>query len=137
MPEPKSPVVVGLEAYEKMYAESQAEYETLPALRSSPEQIAKDKRCYVLSRWELSAEDRDAIANGADVYVSILTSTGSINPYMVEVFSNHPDNTEPIKKRLGLADTPPVPITKRSTQPAVWRGEEGFTESKSEKPPEA
>ena len=63
-----SPVIPGLKHYEIELGGKQAkqpEYDALPALRS-PEGLT-------VTRWSPTDDERAAIANGADIYVSVLT----------------------------------------------------------------
>jgi hypothetical protein len=83
MAEPKSPVVMGLEGHEVVYAKDQPEYLPLPALRS------EDGR--VMSRWELSDEEREMIAGGADVFVTVLTFNQALQPIVVEILNKASD----------------------------------------------
>lgn len=87
MPEPQSPVVPGLEPYEIVYAKDQPEYLPLPVLRS-PTGI-------LYSRWKFSAEERAAIAAGADLYVSTHTFFQPLQPIGLEVL--HPPDAEQIE----------------------------------------
>lgn len=75
--EPQSPVVPGLEPYEIVYAKDQPQYLPLPVLRS-PKGV-------VLSRWKLSDEERAAIAEGADLYLSMHTDFQPLQPIALQV----------------------------------------------------
>lgn len=59
-----------------VYGEEQSEYEPLPALRT---------RDTVFTTWELSDEERAAIAAGADVHLTILVFGGPLQPVLLEV----------------------------------------------------
>jgi hypothetical protein len=83
MPEPKSPVIVGCESLEHVFGANQPEYVPLPALRS-PDGI-------VTSRWELTQEEREMIANGADVFVSVFTFNGPYPPTRVQILHKESD----------------------------------------------
>jgi hypothetical protein len=74
---PKSPVIAGLERYEHVYGIGQLQYVPLPALRSP------DGR--VMSRWELTAKERQQIADGADVLVTLHTFNEPYQPTRLEV----------------------------------------------------
>lgn len=68
MPTPKSPVIPGLEPLEIMFGTKadgtpQEDVLPLPALRG------KAPIYPVYSRWHLSDEEREQIAQGADVYI--------------------------------------------------------------------
>jgi hypothetical protein len=80
---PASPVVVGLEPYEVKFGEGQPEYQVLPALRGPAPEHA------VMSRWEPTAEERQMIANGADVFVSIWTFGNPYPPTLVRVMNKN------------------------------------------------
>lgn len=58
------PVVEGLEDFEKIYALEQPEY--IP-LRTLP----GENGLSALTRWELTKENREAIANGADIFLEV------------------------------------------------------------------
>jgi hypothetical protein len=79
MPQPVSPVVVGLEPYEIVLGKDQPEYLPLPVLRSAAPYYSH------LSRWKLTPEERMLIAEGADVYVTISTFGQSYPPTAVTV----------------------------------------------------
>jgi hypothetical protein len=128
MPEPKSPVLVGLQPFERQYAEHQVEYNTLPALRSSENKVREEGYYRVMSRWELTKEERDDIAHGADIYITLISESGTIIPHTVEVFSNDECNVEAIRDRLGLPDEYPTQPP-RTLNAAAWRGESGFVEN--------
>lgn len=63
-----SPVVAGLEGYERKAAETQPQYETLPVLVGFYGSSGK----ITTARWELTEREREMIADGADVYVQII-----------------------------------------------------------------
>ena len=95
---PKSPVVVGLEPYEINFGGpdvGQPQYMPLPALRSAgPERV-------VMSRWELTPVEREMIANGADVFVSIWTFGDPYPPTSLRVL-NKTSNPEYFKTDMQL-----------------------------------
>lgn len=68
-------------------AETQDEYIDLPSVRT-PGLMTPDGKLvqppYVITRWELTDEERAAIVRGEDVFVT-LVSAGSINPLFVTV----------------------------------------------------
>jgi hypothetical protein len=102
MPNPKSPVVPGLEQHEVVYAKDQPQYIPLPTLRS------RDGR--VMSRWAFTPEERQQIANGADLYLTLHTFLGPLQPIQVEIISVD-DSTEMrdhISERLQLPEEPAV-----------------------------
>ena len=57
-------------------AKDQPEYLTLPSIRTP--------FAHVITRWELTADERTAIANGADVFITLL-SAGPIAPMLPTV----------------------------------------------------
>lgn len=74
------PVVPGLEQYEIQLGGpevGQPEYVGLPALRSP------DGR--VMTRWTFTEEERKAIANGADLFTTVLTLNHPYQPIMLTV----------------------------------------------------
>ncbi len=76
---PVSPVLPGYIVDEVCFAENQPEYMRLPAVRvQSPAQE-------VLTRWQLTEEDRQKIAEGADVYLWVSTFGMPLQPVCVEV----------------------------------------------------
>jgi hypothetical protein len=52
---------------------------TLPAL------VSRDEKRRVLSRWELTPEEREMIANGADIYIALSTFGTAYQPTTVFV----------------------------------------------------
>lgn len=80
------PVVKGLEAFEVVYAKDQPEYIPLRALRS------RTGEGRVMSRWEPTREQRQAIAEGADVFLTLMTFGGQLQPITLAVASEmNPD----------------------------------------------
>lgn len=74
-----APVVPGLEAHEITFAKDQPEYNPLRALRSSLHYGQ------VLSRWTLTPSQRQAIAEGADVYLEVCTFNQPLQPIRLAV----------------------------------------------------
>lgn len=60
-----------------VYAKDQPEYIPLPALRSV------DGR--VVSRWILTEDERRLVAAGADIYLSVHTFNGPLQPVLLTV----------------------------------------------------
>jgi len=80
------PVIPGLEQFEVVYAKDQPEYLPLRTLRSRTDEGK------VMSRWDLSPEQRHAIARGADVYLTLLTFQGPLQPLAIAVATDiNPD----------------------------------------------
>jgi hypothetical protein len=73
--EPKSPVIAGMEKFEKSIAKEQEEYKTLPVLIG--------KGGLLVSRWEPTQEERERISLGADIYVGVLTGGHPLQPLIV------------------------------------------------------
>ena len=74
--EPTSPIVNGMENEEIVYAKDQPQYVPLPVLKSRKE----DRDGRILMRWQFNEQERVAIANGADLVVSILTYQQPLQP---------------------------------------------------------
>ncbi len=64
-------------AHEKTYAEKSSVYTPLPVIRNSTG--------VVLSRWHLTDKERKAIANGADVFLSVWTFLQPLQPLRIEI----------------------------------------------------
>ena len=82
-----NPSLVPLGSKAIVIAEHQDEYRDLPSIRTPDGQV--------ITRWTLSDTERLAIANGEDIYVTLL-SHGPINPLFVTV--------GPVNWRGGLAE---------------------------------
>jgi hypothetical protein len=83
VPKPASPVIVGLEEFESYRGGPRAGQtwnDELPVL------IVDDGNIGIMCRWELSEADRVAVANGADIMLTLFTG-GGCPPLYVEVFS--------------------------------------------------
>jgi hypothetical protein len=80
------PVVDGMESEEVVYAEDQPQYIPLRTLVSS----APDGR--VVSRWTPTDEQRKLIADGADIFLELLTFHQPLNPIRVAVSDGKLDN---------------------------------------------
>lgn len=73
------PVIDGLEKHETVWAKDQPEYNPLRTLTSKTD----DRK--VLSRWTLTPEQRKAVADGADIYLELLTFGTPLQPIMMAV----------------------------------------------------
>lgn len=73
------PVIDGLEQREIVYAKDQPEYVPLRTL------VGDDKQRRVLSRWNPTPEQRKAIAEGADIYLQLLTFGQPLQPILMFV----------------------------------------------------
>jgi hypothetical protein len=76
---PVSPVVIGQEQHEILYAAEQPEYMALPALRLALPEAP------IVTRWRPTAEERAAIANGADVVLTQLTFRMALQPVSLQI----------------------------------------------------
>lgn len=70
-----------LSAREVKVAEQQPEYDTMTVVQSP-------SACFpgainVVSRWQLTPEERQRIADGEDIYLTLLTANGSPQPVIV------------------------------------------------------
>jgi hypothetical protein len=74
------PVVEGLEDFEKIYALEQGQY--IP-LRTLPGENGDS----AITKWELSEEQRKAIAEGADILLEVLHFKGPLAPVRLMVVS--------------------------------------------------
>ena len=72
------PVVEGLEDFEKIYALEQAEY--IP-LRTLP----GENGLSAITRWELTAKQREDVANGADVFLEVIHFCGPLAPVRLAI----------------------------------------------------
>lgn len=68
-----SPVIDGNEPFEVVYAADQPEYTPLPALRTEKA---------LITRWRLSDEERQWIANGGDLFIAVLHFGQPLQPLM-------------------------------------------------------
>lgn len=82
-------VIDGLEDHEKIYALDQAEY--LP-LRTLPGQDGNS----AITKWQLSDEQRQAIANGADILLEVFHFKQPLAP--VRLFMADKDGQERYKE---------------------------------------
>jgi hypothetical protein len=76
------PVVDGLEKHEVVYAKDQPEYLPLRTLRSNT------REAQVMSRWTLTPEQRKAVAEGADIFLTLLTFGSPLQPITLAVSDN-------------------------------------------------
>lgn len=73
------PVIAGMESDEVVYAENQPEYKPLRAL------ISGDEEHRVTSRWTLTPEQRIAVANGADIFLELMTFGQPLQPICMAI----------------------------------------------------
>lgn len=74
------PVIEGLEPYEVVMAKDQQD--VYNPLRILPGATRQGER---LSRWTLTPEQREAIANGADIFLELLTFNTPMQPIRMAV----------------------------------------------------
>lgn len=75
--------IPGLEASEIVIARDQPEYIPLPALPLDFP-VEGGTAFGVLTRWRLTDEEREAISNGADLWVSLITFGQPMQPIRIE-----------------------------------------------------
>jgi hypothetical protein len=75
----KGPVFDGLEDKEVVYAKEQPQYIPLRTLVSA----GPDRKVY--SRWTLTAEQRKRVADGADVFLELLTFGHPLQPIRMAI----------------------------------------------------
>lgn len=100
----EKPVVEGLEKHEVVYAKNQPEYNPLRTVRGKTESTP------VLSRWNLTEQQRQAVLDGADVYLELNTFGNPLQPirmaigsevapeYIAEQYGLELDPSDTIKK---------------------------------------
>lgn len=91
------PVIEGLEGHEVTYAKTQKEYRPLRTLRGRTEQVP------VLTRWDLTPQQRQAIAHGADIFLELLTFGSPLQPIVMAVGE---PNADFYRERFGLPQLP-------------------------------
>jgi len=69
-------ISVPLGSRQLVYGEGQPEYSPLPAVRTPDNQV--------ITRWRLTEEERQRIAEGKDIFLTFL-STGPINPVILTI----------------------------------------------------
>ena len=72
------PVVDGLEDFEKIYALDQPQY--IP-LRTLPGENGNS----AITRWELTPEQRQAIVDGADIFLEVIHFKGPLAPVRMAI----------------------------------------------------
>jgi hypothetical protein len=111
MMNPISPVLPGSKPYEFILAKDQKQYISLPAL------YFEDPIGRIITRWQFTQEERDAIAAGADLLFSQLTFGEKFQPVQFQI--------EPAVQE---EDAPSVPETRAISQEeyeASSAGDEG------------
>lgn len=85
------PVIDGLEHREVVYAKHQPQYLPLRTI------VSDDRNRGVLSRWNLTPEQRKAIAEGADIYLQLLTGGDPLQPILMMVSDGSWEDWEKIQ----------------------------------------
>jgi hypothetical protein len=80
------PVIDGLESHELVMGRGQEQYNPLRCLPSN------DADGFRLSRWTLTPEQRQAVAEGADIFLELMTFNHPMNPIRIAV-SDSPNKT--------------------------------------------
>lgn len=93
---PASPVLPNQEHREITYAKDQPEYLPLPAI------VMQGVEKEVLTRWELTNEEKIALLSGGQIYLSLWTFGGPLQPIRLRVA--HP---EEIIAEYGMVSQPP------------------------------
>lgn len=88
-------IVPEFETLEVVYGKNQPEYKPLRTLRSSSESGN------VLSRWTLTDEQRQAIAEGADIFLDVMTFHGALQP--VRLLVAHELDASSVAESLKIA----------------------------------
>jgi hypothetical protein len=92
--QPTTPVLAEeFQDKEVVYAKDQPEYNPLPTLRNQDG--------VVLSRWKLTEAERKAVAEGADILLSLHTFNQPLQPILMEVITSADDVLD-ICVRTGL-----------------------------------
>jgi hypothetical protein len=76
---PVSPVMPGGEMIETVFGENQPEYIPLPSV------FLDQPNRPVITRWRLTDEEREAVLNGGDVVLTLLTFWGPLQPVHLQV----------------------------------------------------
>ncbi len=68
------------DSQEVVFAKDQPEYNPLPAAL-----VLRDEGLTVVTRWQLTDDERAAIAGGADLYLELLTNGNPLQPIRLMV----------------------------------------------------
>lgn len=79
-------------AAQVVYAEHQPEYLPLPSIR-----YPGNPQGPVTSRWSFTEEERRAIADGADLYLTLLTFHQPLQPVLMQVFTDPQNAAENLR----------------------------------------
>ena len=77
------PVVVGRESEEVVFAKDQPEYIPLRTLAYETYPNSGDIR--VMSRWTLTPEQRKKVSEGSDIFLTLLTFGGPLQPILMGI----------------------------------------------------
>jgi hypothetical protein len=77
------PVVAGREAEEVVFAKDQPQYVPLRTLIYETYPGSGDVR--VMSRWTFTADQRKAVAEGEDIYLTLLTFGQPLQPILMAI----------------------------------------------------
>ncbi len=89
----QKPVVAEFESIEVVYAKDQPEYLPLHVLRGN-------NKGAVLSRWTFTDEQRQAIADGADIFLDVLTFNQPLQP--LAIYVAHELEASSVAEMLGI-----------------------------------
>lgn len=96
-----------------IYGKGQPAYSPLPAHRSL------GPYGEMVTRWRLSDEERQAVAEGGDIYLKVLTFQKKLQPLQVGVFC-------PVGLPLPWWRLVVLQVKRWLTEPTVWPGFYGF-----------
>lgn len=96
------PVVVGLEGFETVYAKDQPQYRPLRTLPARNGDSA-------ISRFHFTDAQRQAIAEGADLYLELLHFRGPLAPSLIMVMSE-PADTDAFRAWWRAQTSGPYPV---------------------------
>ena len=97
------PVVDGLEQHETVYAKDQPQYNSLRTLPGENGNRA-------IARFHLTDEQRQAIAEGADIYLEILHFKGPLAPSRLMVMSEPPPEATHFREWWRAQTKGPYPV---------------------------
>lgn len=100
----EKPVVEGLEKHEVVFAKNQSVYNPLRTIRGKTQSVP------VLSRWTLTEEQRQAVMDGAEIYLELNTFGQLLQPVRMAIGSEV--SPEYIAEQYGLELDPSDTIKK-------------------------
>jgi hypothetical protein len=104
------PVIPGLEGQEIVYAKDQPQYLPLRTLRTS--NYERD----VISRWTLTDEQRQAVAQGADIFLSLRTFGNPLQPILIAVSDSPQPEEFGIRKESVFLEATKEPEQAKATE---------------------